>query len=352
MRLEPIGASTYTGGMTRVESDSAPLMRLALASVLFTVALGVLLRLAMVSVVPLPGDFAHLRHAHSHAGYFGLLFPLVWIAWAQAGAPMISRALALVYAAATAVACIGFAMMGYRHVTIVASTLLGAVWVAAAFRARGLVRDRVAWIGVGPVFTVLACLWIAPIGIVTPKDPVLGARFAHSFLALLLFSVVLPAGLSRLGAPRLPAWLWSPLALAASLDVGALPHRVFGVALALYGVLLGWSGWRARTGLVERLAFVVFGVSSALFGLRAVELSPPLAVAGTHFAILGPALLSLLPARTRADALLLGAAAATMAGVLALAPLLAQPVLVQGLAALSGVLALVPVVRALWPEPR
>lgn len=326
---------------------SKPLLRLAVASVLFTVGLGVLLRLGMVSLVPLPSDFAHLRHAHSHAGYFGLLFPLVWLAWAEAGAFTISRSIIVVYAAATVVASIGFAAMGYRHLTIVASTVLGTIWLVAAFRARGLVRERSPWVGVGPIFTVIACLWIPPIGLTTPRDPALGARFAHSFLALLLFAVILPAGLSRLRAPRLPGWVWSPLALAASFDVGAFPHPVLGSALALFGGLIAWAGWQARGARVTRAAFIAFGASSVLFGLRVVELTQPMAVAGTHFAILGPALLSLLPRARPADSVLLASAATTMAGVLALAPLIANPVFVQGIAAFAGLLALVPVLRAL-----
>lgn len=329
-----------------------PLLRLALASVLFTVALGALLRLAMVSLVPLPGDFAHLRHAHSHAGYFGLLFPLVWLAWAEAGAPILSRAQTWLYAAATAVAALGFAVMGYRHLTIVASTVLGGLWLVAAFRARGLVRDRVPWVGLGPVFTALACLWIPPIGVVTPRDPALGASFAHSFLALLLFAVILPAGLARLRAPPVPGWLWAPLALGASLDVGAFPHPVLGVSLALYGLVAAWAGGRVPGPWPARVAFLAFGLSSALFGARAVELTAPMAVAGTHFALLGPALLSLLPLRPGLDAGLLALAAALMAGALVSAPILANPLLVQGIAVAAGGLALAPVLRALSRGPR
>ncbi len=69
---------------------------LATASVASGLFLGVGLRWGMAGELHLPLPFDHFRHAHSHTGYFGVLFPLAWLGWAACGiAPLGRRSLAL-----------------------------------------------------------------------------------------------------------------------------------------------------------------------------------------------------------------------------------------------------------------
>lgn len=62
-----------------------------LAALLGTIGLGVWLRWALAGAVDLLAPFGHLRHAHSHLGYYGLLFPLAWLGWKAAGATIPGR---------------------------------------------------------------------------------------------------------------------------------------------------------------------------------------------------------------------------------------------------------------------
>ena len=51
-----------------------------LALLLATMTLGALLR-AQLAGVGSVGIFAYVRHAHSHLGYYGVLFPALWYVW-------------------------------------------------------------------------------------------------------------------------------------------------------------------------------------------------------------------------------------------------------------------------------
>ncbi len=85
-------------------------------------AIGVLLRWALTGVVTLSLPFSHLRHTHSHLGYFGLLFPLAWQGWRAANVHTPELVALFCYALSTIVACVGFEWSGYGPIAIAGST--------------------------------------------------------------------------------------------------------------------------------------------------------------------------------------------------------------------------------------
>lgn len=312
--------------------------------VVFVVVLGVLMRLGLAGVMPMPGRFDFLRHAHAHAGYFGLVFPLCWLAWQRLDVTALPRRAAILYLSATTFVCVGFAFMGYRFPTIAASTVLGVLWVMSAWRGRTL-WGRAPWLGAGPVAIVLATLCIPPIGVLTPRDPALGSAVAHSFLAILLFGLAVPTALSRLRAPAMPVWLWGPAALLGAGFVGVLPHPVTGLGLAVHGAVVAVATARASGDVIARVGFVIFAVSLVVVGVGVVPWLQPVSIAGVHVGLLGVVLLTLAPPPSTLErALMLGLALAMGAAVVAG---LWWPLLSQQAAGVLGALLVVPLWRGL-----
>jgi hypothetical protein len=292
----------------------------------------------------MPGRFDFLRHAHAHAGYFGLVFPLCWLAWQRLDVTALPRRAAILYLSATTFVCVGFAFMGYRFPTIAASTVLGVLWVMSAWRGRSVWR-RDPWLGAGPVAIVLATLCIPPIGVLTPRDPALGSAVAHSFLAILLFGLAVPTALWRLRAPSAPRWLWGPAALLGAGFVGVAPHAGTGVGLAVFGAVVGVAAARAGGDVVARAGFVVFGVSLVVVGLGVVPWLQPVSIAGVHVGLLGVVLLTLAPPPSTLErGLMLGLALAMGGAVIAT---LWWPVPAQQAAGVLGALLVLPLWRGL-----
>ena len=344
--------------MTDAAHARALLVRIAWMFALATVGVGVALRLAFAGVIPMPLAVDDVRHAHSHAGYFGVLFPLVWLAWSRAGAPILNTRQLQIYAGAAGVACAGFAFLGYGPLTIAASTALGALWLWSAWQARAFVAPRHGWLRTGPIGIALASALVPAIGILTPRDAVLGTRLAHTFLALLMFTVIVPAALARQLAPPVRAGLWLVLSLGASLELGVWSHPIPRLCLVGLGGALAWVSARARGDLIVRLGMGACGLAAVLGGAIGVISLYSVAIASVHVLVLGAALPALAPMRSRGEGVLLLCAAFGMGASLVLQDLARflpelEPVAARGqvLAAVFGALVLVPLVRALAAPP-
>jgi hypothetical protein len=300
-----------------------------------TLGLGLWLRWFLAGRVPIPTDFAFLRHAHSHLGYYGLLFPAAWWAWAYVGAATPGPRLTAVYGAATLLATVGFVRAGYGPEAIVGSTIVGVAWLVSAARVlrprseaepsggggrraapspsplQGLRPrseaepsgggGRRAAPSPGPLTgmlpaVVLAEACVPPIAIFLRRDPVLAHGLVTTFLTMLLLGVVVPSvlatrglvlapwpvtvGTTALVALHLGAWA-SPLGMAATLLYAAL---VVGVAL---------RGW--RTGALGRLLALSWGATAlgtVGLGLGLLPNLGPVAVGATHFLVLSPVALT------------------------------------------------------------
>ena len=61
------------------------LVRGAAVFLIATFALGVAMRWLLAGVAWPVANFSDWRHAHSHTGFFGVLFPLAWVAADRSG---------------------------------------------------------------------------------------------------------------------------------------------------------------------------------------------------------------------------------------------------------------------------
>lgn len=269
--------------------------RLIAASLLGTVLIGLWLRWALAGAVGLPVAFAHLRHAHSHLGYFGILFPLAWLGWRAAGVRVPGRRATMLYAGCTVIACVGFVQSGYGGLAIAGCTAVAGLWVWSAWPLLGRMARLADPLGAVPLGLLGSLACVPPIALTLRSDPSLAHGFVSTFLAGLLLVVIIP---STLAGRRISPGPWPLLLMAgvlASLALGVLPAMATRAGLLLYAALLVAPALSRRLALHARVAW---GLVALGLGGLAVGLVPnirPVALGAIHFLILGPVLTSLAP---------------------------------------------------------
>jgi hypothetical protein len=275
--------------------SKGPWQGLLWGSLVGAMLLGAWMRWALAGAVDLALPLHHVRHAHSHVGYYGLLFPLAWLGWSAAGARAPGRGAMLAYTAGTAVACVGFLRSGYGPVAIAASTFIAGFWLWSAASLVSRMRRPHDPLGVVPLGT-LACLGcVPPIALHLRSHPELAHGFVSTFLSGLLLLVVIP---SALAARRISPCPWPVLLL-----LGALGALYLGVAPQpiTRGGLLAYAGMMLAPALSPRLdwyARAPWGLVGLGLGAMAVGVLPnarPVALGAIHFLILGPVLSTLAP---------------------------------------------------------
>ncbi|MGF1512037.1 MAG: hypothetical protein ACFB9M_21305 [Myxococcota bacterium] len=309
----------------------------------FGLALGIggWLRWFLAGAVELPGAFSHWRHAHSHLGYYGVLFPLAWAAWRRCGISIPSPHLLAAYFLATFIAAVGFVRAGYGPEAIAASTLIAAIWLISAWplRRRLLTRDDPLALILPGVVLAEAC--VPPIALLLRRDPDLARAFVSTFLALLLLVVVVPSALAaqQVRCGPWPLLLMSSTSAAAAL--GIWPHPVARFGMGLFGLTLGISVVRGpRIDLALRLAWAAVALGLIALAAGLLPNRRPVIIGAIHFVILAPVLQSLMPlilrhAPSTTGWLLHHAAVALMSGAL-VAQGLGRPSWTSTLAAVGG----------------
>ncbi len=275
-----------------------------------TMAIGVWLRWALAGQSSVPFSFANLRHAHSHLGYFGLLFPLAWLGWKGAGAKVPGPRALISYAIATAITCAGFVHSGYGVVAIVGSTIVAAYWLWSAKALFGRMRRLQDPLGAVPLGIAASLACVPPVALNLRSNPALAHAFVSSFLSGLLLLVIVPSTLAgrRISLGPWP-FLWLTGALGA-LALGALPHPIPRIGLLTYGaLLLGATNTKPATRdiaeepvpahpaltPIERIAWGTVALGLAAMALGLLPNVRPVALGAIHFLILGPILSAVAP---------------------------------------------------------
>lgn len=264
-------------------------LRFALACLVGTVGIGTLLRWALAGRGMLIGDFAHVRSAHSHLGYFGVLFPFVWLAWARAGHAVPRGRWLAVYAVGTAAATVDFGLRGYALVSIAGSTVVLGFWILSAWPHWRRVAGR-DWMA--PVFPAVlgSALAIPAVAVLSRRSDPAAGQWVHAFLTWLLLGVGVPTVLDRSGARPPAGWLHTLAVLGTGLALGPFPNPVTRGAMAIGGGLIAWAGLRAALRWELRGAWLGVGLGLVTVATGLLAWSPILAVAAIHFVMLGPVL--------------------------------------------------------------
>lgn len=277
---------------------------LGLGALALTVVIGSVLRwtLAGAGWPSVLGSWTHVRSAHSHLGYYGVLFPLVWVAWARMGLHAPGRRTLAIYALATAAACIDFARHGYAPVSIAGSTVVLGTWCLTSLpTARFLVRRD--WLAPVAPAVGLACGAIAGVAVLSARGDPLATPMVRAFLTWLLLGVVLATCLRSARAPAPPSWLHVPLVVGSGVALGPWPHPAARALLAAYGAMLVVTAVRMPGARAIRGAWGVLGGGFLVVALAGLGHHHLVAIAGIHFAVLGPVAASAAWPRAWAPAL-------------------------------------------------
>lgn len=265
-----------------------------------TLATGFFLRLHLGAWMGLLLQGLDLHRAHSHLAYYGVLFPMVWVALRPSGAWIPGKTGVFLYFAACLVSYLGFLREGYGKPAIAGSTWVLGVWLFFAWKNRKRWRaGRDGWLAAVPAAVAIAAATIPFVAVRTNSDPAFAKAAANFFLALLMFGVFIPAILSRALA-RLPnAWVWFTLSLAAAIDTSGFElGAITGLGCFAWGagftVFLIRSERRRLAEDPVPLAWLLVALSMAAIGVGLVPRHHEVSVAGIHFIALGPLLIGFL----------------------------------------------------------
>jgi len=326
-------------------------VRLAMLFLAATATLGLLMRLDIVTGVLSSSGimFTNLRHAHSHAGFYGVLTLGWWITAAQARAPLVPWRAFHLHAATSAAASALFALMGYGVVTISLSTVVAGFWMFAAYRTYRTREAEPQWRDAAPLGILVGVTLVPAVALTARTNPAFSRELAHVFIAIILFCVFIPAAWQALGMKR------------------AVPVAVYVVTMAAFsvasvfstgpeGLLVSLLASAVMTAAVRHapkpLLLLWYALAASLALTALFPMTAALRLASIHFVILGPVLCSfaiaLLPTRISRAA----GAAYLMTLLFMLAAIVAPthaPAMVAAVSALFALTLFNILVRA-WPS--
>lgn len=261
-----------------------------------TITIGLWLRWALAGHAPLLAvPFANLRHAHSHLGYFGVLFPLAWLGWRAAGVRLPSFFVLALYAVSTGMACAGFVMSGYGALAIAGSTAVAAIWLYSSLPLFSRIKNPSDLLSVVPLGIIASLACVPPVAIFLRSDPELARGFVATFLSGLLFLVIVPSALASRGIQAGPWPLFFVAGVLASLCLGVFPSLPTRVFLLVYAGLLSAPVRRTTLDTHLRIVWALVALGFVALALGALPNLRPVALGATHFLILGPVLGTLAP---------------------------------------------------------
>lgn len=263
---------------------------LLVGALLSTLGLGAWLRWSLAGAVPVPWSFSNLRHAHSHLGYFAVLFPVVWYAWRLAGAEVPSARVARSYQIWAWISVFGFAHAGYGPVAIAGSTSVAIYWLWSVRTILPRVRQLDDPLGAVPFGLVLSLLCVPAIAIFLRRDPVFAHAMVATFLSSLLMLVVLPSVFAASGVRAGPWPVLLGAGVLGALYLGPYPSVVTRVGLFLYGMVLLAPVATAGLAYHLRTAWLLVAGGMMALALGIVPNTRPVALGAIHFLILGPVL--------------------------------------------------------------
>lgn len=295
----------HEGGLpkSRIMPNACQLIWLS-GFILLTALLGLALRwqMAGASIPWLSG--LDIRRAHSHLGFYGVLFPATWITLSSLGSNTPGRRTFFFYCGFALLSTVGFLFWGYGILAITSSTAVLFVWLHHAWKnqshQRLLSRN---WMGASALSIYISAILIGAVAISTRTQPELANKLARSFLTLLLFGVFIPSALNTFTrhAPVAITWFFGIVSGAIYLTELST-HWFFGVGLVSVGLEISRALW--KTHIDERqknqyqidrrilCLWAIFAGSLIATGLGLLPYSYFSAIAGIHYLILGPLLMT------------------------------------------------------------
>lgn len=247
---------------------------------------GLVLRLQYTGFLSLEG--IDLRRSHSHLGFYGFLFPLMWHELKnQFWVP--GKIIKRIYILLLILSTIGFATAGYGVIAHISSFLTLVIWLIFAFKniktLKNLSEDMTSIIPLSIIASASVVLLVLISRFGTSVAPLLLVRV---FLVILLFGVFAPMALRQV-SNRIPhgvLWLVSVVGFGL-----LLAENLEGYLLlmpALLGGLICYSIFPSMKATVDeknRIRLYWIGIALVLFliTLKVVPNNHFTAVSGIHF---------------------------------------------------------------------
>lgn len=272
--------------------------------VIITGLLGLLLRWQLTGYGTATLMEWDLRRAHSHLGFYGVLFPVAWSIYGARKLWAPKGKLLLTYLLLCLLSVFAFLLQGYGFLAIASSTGVLIVWILFGWRNQSIrALFQKDWTAPASFSIYLSAILIPLVAVITKRDTSLANQIARFFLSLLIFGVFIPVTLRSLKgrAPHAGLWFLTSILGASFLTFPESP-RVLGLALA-------WLGFEIARSILQRNPLphpntvqdlrlrMMWFVLATGFVAVGTNLFPPnyvQAIAGIHFLFLGPVLLSYL----------------------------------------------------------
>ena len=254
--------------------------------VCISIFLGVLLRFQFAGIHFNLAGFDIYR-AHTHAGYYLVFMPFVlWAASAQK-----KRIRNLYYALAT-LALFIFLIQGYSLFAKILSGLIFLFWVFEIIKNRRVYLKN-GWQQIAP-FGLLSSLIFLILVMVLPRisEAWKAPQIAKGFLAMILLGVIIPFILGlKYNLKKQASFIYLTSAILYSLFVIEVAPSF---AAALASLFFIYSFFASIQNREEKIIWLALALGLFIYSMNFLTSSYYIAIAGVHYAFLGPVLVSII----------------------------------------------------------
>lgn len=254
--------------------------------VIISMLLGVLLRFQFAGIHLNLAGFDIYR-AHTHAGYYLVFMPFVL--WRCAFHKNIIRNLYYVLAS---LALFIFLIQGYSLLSKILSGLIFLFWLVEIFKSRAIYFEN-GWQKVAPTGLVFSFFFLILV-IVLPRisEAWKAPQIAKGFLAMILLGVIIPFVLGlKYNLKKQFSFLYLLSAILYSLFV----IQVAPFAIAIFASLVfTYAFFESVQDHEEKIIWLALSLGLFIYATDWIASSYYIAIAGVHYAFLGPVLLSII----------------------------------------------------------
>ncbi len=231
--------------------------------------------------------FLDFRRAHSHLGFFGFLFPMIWHHFEKSKVWICGQRLKIFYCLLLVLSTVGFLVSGYGILAHISSALVLVVWLFFAVSIYSKVKGLAKSI---PISIIMAALSIVCLVVLSRLDQnITPLQLVRVFLTILLFGVFGAFVIEKLSARPLPFFLWvvSVLGTGLFLSQTYLSH-FFSLFPIILGMCILYALLKRRYSLVLktdriRIYYIILGFAFMLTSLELIPNNHFTAVSGIHY---------------------------------------------------------------------
>ncbi len=265
--------------------------KLSLLSFYITILAGLLLRMQYSGYLGFLSEI-DIRRFHSHLGFYGFLFPLLWGIVPAYGFWVPGRKLRILYSVLLIVSMIGFGLSGYGIVSHISSFFVLLIWLSFGFKNIRMSYKGDRWINAIPMGVILSAVIVLTIFILRMTGADISIpQVVRVFLTTLLFGVFGPLALENISKPLFSVHIWLIVIFGVGVFLSSLDFHIyfilFPVLAGMYLVLSFIKNVSFKKLKADRLYsyWLLFAVGLVGMSCGYIENNHFTAVAGIHYAV-------------------------------------------------------------------